>query len=55
MQAEPRLQPKKHRRTSRKKMNQSFLDDLEEELEDDEDESFLDDDPVIRAFENEKQ
>ncbi|KVI05734.1 small ribosomal subunit biogenesis GTPase RsgA 1, mitochondrial [Cynara cardunculus var. scolymus] len=53
-QAEPRLEMKKHRRQSRKKVNQSFLDDLEEELEDD-DESFLEDDPIIRAMENENQ
>lgn len=53
-QAEPRLELKKHRRQSRKKTNQSFLDDLEEELEDD-DESFLADDPVIRAMENENR
>nr|XP_043637791.1 small ribosomal subunit biogenesis GTPase RsgA 1, mitochondrial [Erigeron canadensis] len=55
MQAEPRLQPKKHRRTSRKKMNQSFLDDVEAELEGDEDESFLEDDPIIKAMENDNQ
>lgn len=54
-QAEPRLEPKKHRRQSRKKMNQSFMDDVEEELEDDDDESFLDDDPIIRAMKNENQ
>lgn len=53
-QAEPRLELKKHRRQSRKKTNQSFLDDLEEELEDD-DENFLADDPVIRAMENENR
>lgn len=54
-QAEPRLEPKKHRRQSRKKTNQSLLDGLEAELEDDDDESFLEDDPIIRAMENEKQ
>ncbi|KAI3733361.1 hypothetical protein L6452_12804 [Arctium lappa] len=53
-QAEPRLEMKKHRRQSRKKTNQSFLDDLEEELEDD-DERFLEDDPIIRAVENENR
>ncbi|KAJ9554509.1 hypothetical protein OSB04_018554 [Centaurea solstitialis] len=53
-QAEPRLEMKKHRRQSRKRTNQSFLGDLEEELEDD-DESFLEDDPIIRAVENEKR
>lgn len=30
-QAEPRLQPKKHRRISRKQINQSILDDLDDE------------------------
>ncbi|KAI3516007.1 hypothetical protein L1887_14914 [Cichorium endivia] len=54
-QAEPRLEPKKHRRQSRKKMNQSLLDDIEEQLEDDNDESFLDDDPIIQAINNENQ
>ncbi|XP_078441654.1 minichromosome maintenance (MCM2/3/5) family protein isoform X2 [Wolffia australiana] len=35
-QAEPRLQPKKHRRVSRKRINQSILDELsEEETEED--------------------
>ncbi|KAK9063519.1 hypothetical protein SSX86_017389 [Deinandra increscens subsp. villosa] len=53
--AEPRLETKKHRRQSRKTTNQSILNDLEHELEDDDDESFLDDDPIIRAMENEKQ
>ncbi|XP_076916604.1 small ribosomal subunit biogenesis GTPase RsgA 1, mitochondrial-like, partial [Bidens hawaiensis] len=54
-QAEPRLEPKKHRRQSRKTTNQSILHDLENELEDEDDESYLDDDPIIRAMENEKQ
>ncbi|XP_076882101.1 small ribosomal subunit biogenesis GTPase RsgA 1, mitochondrial-like [Bidens hawaiensis] len=44
-QAEPRL---KHRRQSGKTTNQSILHDLENELEDE------DDDPIIRAVENEK-
>ncbi|KAE8023658.1 hypothetical protein FH972_009330 [Carpinus fangiana] len=35
-QAEPRLEPKKHRRKSRKSINQSILDELDE-LEDDDD------------------
>ncbi|CAL0333108.1 unnamed protein product [Lupinus luteus] len=49
-QAEPRLEPKKHRRQSRKRVNQSILD----ELDDDED-TLLDeeDDPVLRALRNE--
>lgn len=35
-QAEPRLEPKKHRRVSRKRLNQSILDDINdlEDLED---------------------
>lgn len=33
-QAEPRLEPKKHRRQSRKRLNQSILDELDE-LDDD--------------------
>ncbi|XP_071716316.1 small ribosomal subunit biogenesis GTPase RsgA 1, mitochondrial-like [Rutidosis leptorrhynchoides] len=55
MQAEPRLETKKHRRTSRKKGNQDILNNIEEELADDDDESYLDDDPILRAMENEKQ
>ncbi|KAK9277569.1 hypothetical protein L1049_007114 [Liquidambar formosana] len=47
-QAEPRLELKKHRRQSRKRMNQSILDDL------DDDDNLLDD-PVLRAMENENQ
>ncbi|KAI9391987.1 hypothetical protein POPTR_006G025300v4 [Populus trichocarpa] len=51
-QAEPRLEPKKHRRQSRKRINQSILDELNE-LDDDED--LLDDenDPILRALKNE--
>ncbi|KAK9675411.1 hypothetical protein RND81_11G006100 [Saponaria officinalis] len=52
-QAEPRLELKKHRRVSRKKMNQSILDDLDE-LDDDYDEA-LEDNPIIQAMEHEKQ
>lgn len=55
MQAEPRLEPKKHRRQSRKKVNQSLLHGLDEALEEDDDESYLEDDPIIKAVENEKQ
>ncbi|XP_021744857.1 small ribosomal subunit biogenesis GTPase RsgA 1, mitochondrial-like [Chenopodium quinoa] len=51
--AEPRLEPKKHRRQSRKKMNQSLLDELDE-LDDDDDE-YLEDNPIIRAMEQENQ
>lgn len=51
-QEEPRLEPKKHRRQSRKRINQSILDELNE-LDDDED--LLDDenDPILRALKNE--
>ncbi|KAL8471168.1 hypothetical protein ACS0TY_028121 [Phlomoides rotata] len=38
-QAEPRLEPKKHRRQSRKTVNQSILDELDELIDDDEDEN----------------
>jgi ribosome biogenesis GTPase len=46
------LEPKKHRRQSRKRINQSILDELNE-LDDDED--LLDDenDPILRALKNE--
>lgn len=37
-QAEPRLEPKKHRRTSRKRINQSMLDELDE-FDDDEEQT----------------
>ncbi|KAI5560085.1 hypothetical protein POPTR_016G023500v4 [Populus trichocarpa] len=47
-QEEPRLEPKKHRRQSRKRINQSILDELNE-LANDED---LFDDPVLRAHKN---
>ncbi|KAG8500132.1 hypothetical protein CXB51_004286 [Gossypium anomalum] len=53
-QAEPRLEPKKHRRQSRKRINQSLLDELDE-LEDDDDSLDLENDPIIRAIENENQ
>lgn len=49
--SEPRLESKKHRRQSRKKVNQSLLDDLDE-LDDDDDE-YLEDNPIIRAMEQE--
>ncbi|KAE9604816.1 putative nucleoside-triphosphate phosphatase [Lupinus albus] len=49
-QAEPRLEPKKHRRQSRKRVNQSILDEL-----DDDDDTLLEeeDDPILRASRNE--
>ncbi|CAK7340340.1 unnamed protein product [Dovyalis caffra] len=51
-QAEPRLEPKKHRRQSRKRINQSILDELNEL---DEDEDLLNDenDPILRAYKDE--
>ncbi|XP_027335591.1 small ribosomal subunit biogenesis GTPase RsgA 1, mitochondrial [Abrus precatorius] len=48
-QAEPRLEPKKHRRQSRKRINQSILD----ELNDDDDLIDEENDPVLRALRNE--
>lgn len=52
-QAEPRLELKKHRRQSRKRVNQSILNELDE-LED-EDDSLEEDDPILRAMRNENQ
>ncbi|KAA0064736.1 putative ribosome biogenesis GTPase RsgA 1 [Cucumis melo var. makuwa] len=49
-QAEPRLELKKHRRQSRKRVNQSILDELDED-EDDLEET----DPILRAMKNENQ
>ncbi|KAL9361222.1 hypothetical protein Peur_044007 [Populus x canadensis] len=51
-QAEPRLEPKKHRRQSRKRINQSILDELNE-LDDDEDSLDDENDPILRALKNE--
>ncbi|KAK8567611.1 hypothetical protein V6N12_006191 [Hibiscus sabdariffa] len=51
--AEPRLEPKKHRRQSRKRINQSILDELDEL--DDDDSLDLENDPIVRAMENENQ
>lgn len=53
VQAEPKLEPKKHRRLSRKKLNQSLLDELYEEL--DEDDEYLEDNPFITAMDQENQ
>lgn len=53
-QAEPRLEPKKHRRKSRKSINQSILDELDE-LDDDHDDLELENDPILRAMRNENQ
>lgn len=55
-QAEPRLEPKKHRRQSRKRINQSILDELDElDDDDDDDEIDLENDPIVRAIRNENQ
>lgn len=55
-QAEPRLEPKKHRRQSRKRINQSILDELDELDDDDNDDEIdLENDPIVRAIRNENQ
>lgn len=51
-QAEPRLELKKHRRQSRKRVNQSILDELDE-LEDEDD--LEETNPILRAMKNENQ
>ncbi|GMH20783.1 hypothetical protein Nepgr_022625 [Nepenthes gracilis] len=51
MQAEPRLQLKKHRRQSRKRINQSLLD----ELDDEQDDPLDAENPISRAMEQEDQ
>lgn len=51
---EPRLEPKKHRRQSRKKINQSILDELDE-LDDDDNLLDEENDPILRAVRNENQ
>ncbi|KAJ9176203.1 hypothetical protein P3X46_011542 [Hevea brasiliensis] len=53
-QAEPRLEPKKHRRQSRKRINQSILDKLDE-LDDDDNLLHEENDPILRALRNEIQ
>lgn len=53
-QAEPRLQPKKHRRESRKKVKQTRISELDE-FEDEESDWDLEDDPIVQAIENEKE
>ncbi|CAI0381198.1 unnamed protein product [Linum tenue] len=52
-QAEPRLEPKKHRRQSRKKINQSLLDEVDEAAEDDEDSLLDENDPFLKALREE--
>ncbi|KAK4283521.1 hypothetical protein QN277_000463 [Acacia crassicarpa] len=53
--AEPWPEAKNHRRQSRKKINQSLLDELDEELDDDDDDNLLDEEngPVLTALKNE--
>ncbi|CAN4124116.1 unnamed protein product [Withania somnifera] len=53
VQAEPRLEPKKYRRQSRKRANQSLLDELDEL--DDEDNTLKDDIPILRSMKEENQ
>ncbi|KAM3202774.1 small ribosomal subunit biogeneis GTPase RsgA 1, mitochondrial isoform X1 [Capsicum annuum] len=53
VQAEPRLEAKKYRRQSRKRVNQSLLDELDEL--DDEDDTLEDDNPILRAMREENQ
>ncbi|VVA94375.1 unnamed protein product [Arabis nemorensis] len=53
-QAEPRLEPKKHRRESRKKVKQTMISELDE-LEDEESDLDIEDDPIVRAIENERK
>ncbi|RID55445.1 hypothetical protein BRARA_G02707 [Brassica rapa] len=53
-QAEPRLQPKKHRRESRKKVKQTMISELDE-YEDEESDLDVEDDPIVQAIENEKE
>lgn len=52
-QAEPRLEPKKHRRQSRKSINQSFMNDLDEF--DDDDDLDLENDPYVQQALREEQ
>lgn len=53
-QAEPRLELKKHRRVSRKSMNQSLLDELDEL---DDDDNLLDEEnnPFLKAMRDENK
>ncbi|KAK4357619.1 hypothetical protein RND71_023229 [Anisodus tanguticus] len=53
VQAEPRLEPKKYRRQSRRRVNQSLLDELDEL--DDEDDTLEDDNPILRAMREDNQ
>ncbi|KAJ8759065.1 hypothetical protein K2173_003303 [Erythroxylum novogranatense] len=53
-QAEPRLELKKHRRQSRKRIKQSLLNELDE-LDDDDNLLDEENDPILRALRNESQ
>lgn len=53
-QAEPRLEPKKHRRQSRKRMNQSILDELDD-LDDDDSSLDAEGDSILNEIGNENQ
>ncbi|XP_057766991.1 small ribosomal subunit biogenesis GTPase RsgA 1, mitochondrial isoform X2 [Salvia miltiorrhiza] len=52
-QAEPRLEPKKHRRQSRKTVNQSILDELDDD--DDDNETLDSENPILRAMKDENK
>ncbi|CAA0824514.1 Minichromosome maintenance (MCM2/3/5) family protein [Striga hermonthica] len=53
---EPRLETKKHRRQSRKRINQSILDELDELYDDDDEEEIADSEiPIVRAVSEENQ
>lgn len=54
-QAEPRLELKKHRRQSRKRVNQSILNELDGLEDEDEDDSLDKEDPILKAMRNEQQ
>ena len=51
--AKPWLEPNKHRRQCWKKINQSLLDELEEELDDDDNLLDEENDLVLRVLKNE--
>ncbi|KAL8162302.1 hypothetical protein V2J09_013791 [Rumex salicifolius] len=53
MQAEPRLEPKKHRRQSRKRINQSVIDELNE-LDDEEDDYMDPENPILQAADEDR-
>ncbi|CAN8238628.1 unnamed protein product [Cochlearia groenlandica] len=51
--AEPRLEPKKHRRESRKKVKQTMISELQD-FDDEDSDLDIEDDPIVQAIENEK-